>query len=464
MISPERPSVALQCVTYRELSRHSSYNDAWLSINGVVYNVTRLMRHHPFGDTFRANLGTECAGILSSSHVLTRIDRLLYDPAFLRRHDVTIVGRLDVSADCMDRSDADALLKRIVYKDTASDALWLELKEEVVRALKADGELTYFTELEGAAYLLYYLSAYCVLSWLAWTIGSPLAAALLAFHMICAMANVAHMATHHGFTRSSVLNIIAMHLFDLSGGSGLEWQIAHQTHHNQPHSSLDNQTNGFDYLGLRIHRNMPRMPWHKHQWFYYWLLIATYLPYKLFETSLWFIVNRRFVARKRDVVAHFVAKGLLLIQVDLCAAIHGIGYALLLLAIYCMAFSYTAFFLLFNNHEETHELLGSISDLRSVHGSQSWVDVQIRTSGNWYPTNWLLAFVEFHYGYFNYHIEHHLFPTLKPRLLKKISPIVRAFCARHGIPYLMTTYWEVQRSMQRHLRKMGLPESDSVTH
>ena len=81
----------------------------------------------------------------------------------------------------------------------------------------------------------------------------------------------------------------------------------------------------------------------------------------------------------------------------------------------------------------------------------------MRTSNNWYPTNWLLAFFEFHYGYFNYHIEHHLFPSLKPSLLRRIAPVVRKVCRRHGVPYISTPFLHVQQSLLAHIAKMGLP-------
>jgi len=47
-------------------------------------------------------------------------------------------------------------------------------------------------------------------------------------------------------------------------------------------------------------------------------------------------------------------------------------------------------------------------------------------------------------GGLNYQIEHHLFPSMARPHLKKVQPIVRAYCARAGIPYtevgLLTSY------------------------
>lgn len=133
----------------------------------------------------------------------------------------------------------------------------------------------------------------------------------------------------------------------------------------------------------------------------------------------------------------------------------------MLFVLYSISYSLTAFIFLFNDHEDTHKLLGDKEDVSNFHNRMSWAEIQVRTSNNWYPTNWILSFVQFHYGYFNYHIEHHLFPTFKPSLLKKISPIVRSVCSKYNIPYISTTFLEVQKSLQQHITKMGLP-SDGV--
>jgi fatty acid desaturase len=42
-------------------------------------------------------------------------------------------------------------------------------------------------------------------------------------------------------------------------------------------------------------------------------------------------------------------------------------------------------------------------------------------------------------GALNYQIEHHLFPSMPRPNLRRAQPIVRAFCAEYGVPYLETT-------------------------
>ena len=451
-------------ITYEELKQHAKYSDAWLSINRVVYDITNFIEKHPHGDVFRGNLGAECGGLFSSAHTTTNVEELIKNESFLKKNGIKVIGRLDVSrsSDHLCKGNKQSYLDRIVYVDTDKDEFWLDLKTSVASYLKEHGETTHYTFLEGMLMIIYYLCVHISISYLTWVQGSFLASMLLAVLAICMLANIAHMSTHSGFTNSPLLDFIAMHLFDLTGGSGLHWQITHQTHHNQPHSSIDHQTTGYPWLGLRIHKYMRHRVYHRYQRVYFWLTVGIYHSMTMFVvTTVWMVRFRYYYVRHiYDMVAHFLLKGILLLQVAYCIYLHGLWTGLALFAVYSIIISQCAFLLLFNDHEENHKMLGEIEDFRNFHGRLSWAEVQVRTSGDWYPTNWLLAFIEFQYGYFNYHIEHHLFPTFKPRLLKKISPVVKSVCIKHGIPYISTPFLECQQSLQRHIAKLSQPNQD----
>ncbi len=444
-------------VSYEELKDHSSYSDAWLSINGIVYDITNFIEKHPFGDTFRGHLGSECGGLFSAAHVNTNVESLLKSENFRRKNYIKVIGQLDVADYHLhqDKTMALKFLDRIVYKDTNKDEFWQDLKNGVAAFLKENNETTHYSNEVGILFIIYYLCIYLVLSYLTWVGGSFISAILLGVHLVCMLSNIAHMSTHSGFTRSPLIDFIAMHLFDLIGMSGLEWQITHQTHHYQPHSVIDHQTSSIAWIGIRIHKYMKHRFFHRFQHIYYWVAISLYFPSKLILTTLWLLVYRKFLRHKWDVIIHLMSKLILFSQVIYCMRLHGFWMGLAVFAVYAVTLSQTAFILLFNDHEETHQVLGEAKDAKDFHGKKSWAEVQVRASGNWYPTNWLLAFIEFHYGYFNYHIEHHLFPTLKPILLKKISPVVRKVCMKHGIPYISTPFGRVQTSLQEHINKLS---------
>jgi fatty acid desaturase len=61
------------------------------------------------------------------------------------------------------------------------------------------------------------------------------------------------------------------------------------------------------------------------------------------------------------------------------------------------------------------------------------------------------------YGSLNYQIEHHLFPNM-PRLnMRRAQPIVKAFCAEHGIEYYETSFVQSYRELLGFLNEIGAP-------
>jgi len=64
--------------------------------------------------------------------------------------------------------------------------------------------------------------------------------------------------------------------------------------------------------------------------------------------------------------------------------------------------------------------------------------------------DWLL-------GGLNYQIEHHLFPTMPRPNLRRAQPLVRAFCAQHGLPYTEASLVGSYSEALRHLHAVGAP-------
>jgi fatty acid desaturase len=63
--------------------------------------------------------------------------------------------------------------------------------------------------------------------------------------------------------------------------------------------------------------------------------------------------------------------------------------------------------------------------------------------------------VDFALGGLNYQIEHHLFPSMPRPNLRHSQAIVRAYCERHGVPYLETTLIRSYGQALRHLHEVG---------
>ena len=63
-------------------------------------------------------------------------------------------------------------------------------------------------------------------------------------------------------------------------------------------------------------------------------------------------------------------------------------------------------------------------------------------------------------GGLNYQIEHHLFPSMARPYLRKVQPLVAAYCAAEGVPYTQTTLWQSYRIIIQYLNSVGLKGKD----
>jgi fatty acid desaturase len=63
-------------------------------------------------------------------------------------------------------------------------------------------------------------------------------------------------------------------------------------------------------------------------------------------------------------------------------------------------------------------------------------------------------------GGLNYQIEHHLFPSMPRPNLRRAQPLIRSFCAEHGVPYTQTSLLGSYAIVLRYLNAVGLRHRD----
>jgi fatty acid desaturase len=63
-------------------------------------------------------------------------------------------------------------------------------------------------------------------------------------------------------------------------------------------------------------------------------------------------------------------------------------------------------------------------------------------------------------GGLNHQIEHHLFPSMARPYLRKVQPLVAAYCAAEGVPYTQMTLWQSYGVIIRYLNSVGLRGRD----
>ncbi|HEY5845409.1 MAG TPA: acyl-CoA desaturase [Microlunatus sp.] len=63
-------------------------------------------------------------------------------------------------------------------------------------------------------------------------------------------------------------------------------------------------------------------------------------------------------------------------------------------------------------------------------------------------------------GGLNYQVEHHLFPSMARPHLRKVQPLVSAYCAEAGVPYTQTSLLRAYALVVRYLNTVGLAGRD----
>jgi len=70
---------------------------------------------------------------------------------------------------------------------------------------------------------------------------------------------------------------------------------------------------------------------------------------------------------------------------------------------------------------------------------------QIISSGNFSMGT---DFIDFHHGWLNYQVEHHLWPDLSMLSYQKAAPLVRSICSKHGVPYIQhSVFWRLKKTV-----------------
>ncbi|KAL2471967.1 Delta(8)-fatty-acid desaturase 2 [Abeliophyllum distichum] len=70
------------------------------------------------------------------------------------------------------------------------------------------------------------------------------------------------------------------------------------------------------------------------------------------------------------------------------------------------------------------------------------------------------SWMDWFHGGLQFQVEHHLFPRLPRRQLRKVSPFVKELCKKHGLPYNCASFWEANVMTVRTLKNAALQARD----
>jgi fatty acid desaturase len=261
------------------------------------------------------------------------------------------------------------------------------------------------------------------------------------------LAFVGHDAGHRQISRSRrANNLVGLVHANLLVGISFGWWVAkHDRHHSNPnHEDLDPDIDipalAFTAGQARDKRGLARMV-ARYQ-------AVLFFPLLLLEAAQLHVASAKAIVR--DTGRATVVEALLLL-------LHFVGYLTALVLV--LSPLQAAVFVLVQqglfglylgcSFAPNHKGMPTLTDAEEL----DFLRTQVLTSRNVRGSR----LVDFLLGGLNYQIEHHLFPNMPRPNLRRAQPLVRAFCARHDLPYTEATMFGSYAEALRHLHRVGAP-------
>lgn len=295
--------------------------------------------------------------------------------------------------------------------------------------------------------------------------------AYIAF-MLCSMfvaVNLLHDAAHGAVFRQAWMNRALNRLIALPLGIDTEYWAVRHVHFHHAYPNIENLD--LDTAANPVLRQTPFQPYHKHFRFQhvYWPLVAAIsLPYLNWVYD-WADHLNRTPVKKRSFLQGwrgwfvFVSAKILHISITLVLPIAFSNFSVvdIVLTYVCaqMLSSFCVVALILGTHWAQVDFFEPPQDGQMPH---TWMQHSILTSVDWQPRPaslgyWLL-------GGLNWHLTHHLFPTLSHRHYPALAKMVQKTMHAHQQTYREISYTQLIRLQQQFLKDMGKPPTTGVGH
>jgi len=258
---------------------------------------------------------------------------------------------------------------------------------------------------------------------------------------------IAHDAGHrqifHGRWKNDLLGLV---LVDLVMGFGYSWWVdKHNRHHRQPNCRDADPDISLPFVALSPQqldtRSSVQRFFIRNQALLFFPLLL-FLPYSLRRDTIAFLLRTRCPYRRIEVA--LLSSHLILYGAGVVALL-GVPHGLCFVAVHqgCLGLFLGSGFAA--NHKGMPILDPGASD------PFLWQQVVTTRNLRRHPLT------DFWYGPLACQIEHHLFPPMPRCNLRRAAPIVRAFCASHGVPYHETGVVHAYAEILRHLHQVSRP-------
>eukprot|EP01032_Pedospumella_encystans_P011721 gene11721-13611_t len=437
-------------ISLQELSTHRTPEDAWLSYQGKVYDVSGW-EDHPGGSVIFTHAGDDCTDIFTAFHPVSA----------LKSMDVFEIGELDETV------IPPALLanKLKPEKQKEFERAYRTLRAKIVSLGLFNASTAFYTKT-----LLINLSILGVAVYLASFrsfVVNMIGAAILGL-FFQQSGWLAHDYTHHQVCKNRALgDKIALFVMNVCQGFSVQWwKSKHNAHHAVPnlHASCAGASDGDPDIDT-----MPFLAWtlkmaesaqgskfgqhmiHWQAFLYFPLLLLARLAW---AHQSWVFVfggygqhSVKGAALDQKKMQYPTAEKVLLM-------VHYFLYFLILRQM--PFFTAVAYFLVSQTSCGLYLALvfGLGHNGMAVYPADQRPDfwkLQVSTTRNITGG----AFVDWFCGGLNYQVDHHLFPMLPRHNLGKVNALVKSFCKEQGVTYHEADLFSGNVEVLQHLSKVS---------
>lgn len=326
-------------------------------------------------------------------------------------------------------------------KNTSEEELFQTLRKKVFSVVRVlEPHKQFQITLKAIIFPLVYVSAYIFALYHADKAGFfYLGYFTMGLFLVLNFLNLIHEAVHQTLFKRKWLNNWYVHFFDLMGANSFIWKIRHRRlHHNYP--NVMGWDSDFEQSPVaRVFPNGPFSNMHKYQHIYLplvyplylfnWLLVRDFIDFFNKKKLVWKVTT----IPKIEYYKLFIFKAAFLFYtLFLPVMFFGVSWAQALTAFVIMLFtaSIISLLVLLSPHANTESEF-PLPDKEGVIPT-TWFLHQLSTTNDVKEDNW---FIRFFMGCFNYHIAHHLFPSVNHVYYPEITEIIARFAADNNLPY-----------------------------
>jgi linoleoyl-CoA desaturase len=289
----------------------------------------------------------------------------------------------------------------------------------------------------------------------------------LGFLLLCLALTLGHEGVHNSYSKSKKLNHALSYVFDFVGTSGYLWKLRHVYSHH-PFTNInghDIDIRQSELLTLRPMETPKRF--YRYQHLYLPFLYLFYTLNALFKRDWEDFFSAEIGNKKRDgytfldYFTFFFSKAFYLTySLVIPLWLSGVSWPLVLAGFMFMHFfeSITAATALFPAHIHEDTSFPEPDPKGNMHST--WAEHQMKVTMDFGTANPLVAFF---FGGINYHVVHHLFPTISHVHFPAVAKIIKSTANEFGVEYIeQPSLMVALNSHMRSLKRNGIAQVREV--